>query len=126
MLKLSHEHQGWTFEKDPSKSAQMLAVHSGGNGAIALRMSMAREGALKEDDEGKKPPADEKPAAAEQTNKELQSETWETEPLVKDEAAAAADSQQVARSAPDLMPPPEASGLAKLFGCCLWFQSKDD
>lgn len=117
-LRLSPEHQGWTFEKDPNRSAQMLAVHSGGQGAIALRMSRAR-GASGADDS--KQPFDK----SQQANKELESETWETEPLVKDEATGA-DSQALTRSAPDLLPPPEASGLSKLFSCCLWFQHRDD
>jgi len=80
-------------------------------------MSMAR-GA-----EDKKQPAT---RTEEQTNKELQSETWETEPLMKDEAAGGAgDSQVATRAAPDLLPPNE-SGLAKLFSCCLWWQHTDD
>lgn len=99
----------------------MLAVHSGGQGAIALRMSMARDQAMGVDSQE---PSDEKPAALERTTKELQSETWETEPLVKDETTGT--DSQVARAAPDLLPPSEASGLAKLFSCCLWFQSSDD
>lgn len=102
----------------------MLAVHSGGQGAIALRMSMARGASGLEDT---KPSAEEKAAAEEQTNKELQSETWETEPLVKDEATSPS-SQVVSRAAPDdLLPPPEASGLMKLFNCCpSWFNHEDD
>ena len=115
-LRLSVKHQGWTFEKDPNKSAEMLAVHSGGQGAIALRMSVAR---------GTSGLEETKPAAIEeQVNKELQSETWETEPLVKDEAASPSSNQG---SATDLLPPPEESGIMKLFNCCPgWFGHGDD
>ena len=119
-LRLSVEHQGWTFEKDPNKSAGMLAVHSGGQGAIALRMSMARGTSGLEEIE---------PAATteEQVNKELQSDTWETEPLAKDEAASPRSNQEVPRSATDLLPPPEESGMMKLFNCCPgWFGHGDD
>jgi hypothetical protein len=41
-LKLSHEHQGFCFEKDPVKAAEMLKNHSGGSGSEALMMAMAR------------------------------------------------------------------------------------
>jgi hypothetical protein len=41
-LKLSHEHQGFSFEKDPVKAAEMLKDHSGGSGSEALMMAMAR------------------------------------------------------------------------------------
>lgn len=109
----------------------MLAVHSGGQGATALRMSMARNAPRSDDS---KQMSDEKPAAKPdetQATKELQSETWETEPLVKDDSlpptdeAPGADSQVATRAAPDLLPPP-ASGLSKLFSCCLWWQSTAD
>lgn len=120
------EHQGWTFEKDPNKSAEKLAVHSGGQGAIALRMSMARGASSATSDlKDSKQPFNEGKAVEQQTNKELQSETWETEPLVRDEASGT-DCPAATRSAPDLLPPPEASGIMKLFSCCLWFQSNDD
>ena len=41
-LKLSHEHQGFCFEKDPIKAAEMLKDHSGGSGSEALMMAMTR------------------------------------------------------------------------------------
>ena len=112
-LRLSVEHQGWTFENDPKKSALMLKVHSDGQGAIALRMSMAR---------GTSGLEEAKPAATEeQVNKELQSNTWETEPLAKDETASPSN-QEIPRSATDLLPQPEESGIMKLFNCCPgWF-----
>lgn len=40
MLKLSVEHSGFVFEKDPNKSATLLEKHSGGHGSRALRMAM--------------------------------------------------------------------------------------
>ena len=106
------EHQGWTFEKDPNKSAEMIAVHSGGQGSIALRMSMARGSSRLEET---------KPAAGtkDQVNKELQSDRWETEPLVKDKAVSTGTSNQnVPRSAKDLLAPPQESGITKLSKCC--------
>jgi 8-oxo-dGTP pyrophosphatase MutT (NUDIX family) len=42
-LKLSVEHSGFMFEKDPEKSAMLLEQHSGGNGSKALLMSMQRQ-----------------------------------------------------------------------------------
>ena len=115
---MSVEHQGWTFEKDPSRSAKLLAVHSGGHGATALRMSMARESSGTEE---VKAPFDEKDEKME-TTKELQSETWETEPLTKDELTGAENQDATRAAPPDLLAPPEATGLGKLFSCCLWFQ----
>jgi len=100
----------------------MLAVHSGGQGAIALRMSMAR-GASGGMEDSKQPAVEAK--AEQQTSKELQSETWETEPLVKDEPYGG-ENQLATRAATDLLPAPEATGIMKLFSCCLWFQSNDD
>ena len=41
-LKLSTEHSGFTFEKDPAKSVQLLKAHSGGKGSQALLMAMSR------------------------------------------------------------------------------------
>jgi 8-oxo-dGTP pyrophosphatase MutT (NUDIX family) len=41
-LRLSVEHSGFMFEKDPEKSAKLLEQHSGGNGSKALLMSMHR------------------------------------------------------------------------------------
>jgi hypothetical protein len=41
-LKLSSEHQGFCFERDPIKAAEMLKNHSGGNGSKALMMAMSR------------------------------------------------------------------------------------
>jgi 8-oxo-dGTP pyrophosphatase MutT (NUDIX family) len=114
MLRLSVEHQGWMFEKDPNKSAEMLAVHSGGQGAIALRMSMARgtTSGLEET----------KPAATkEKVNKDPQSETRETEPLMKDKAVSTSE-QEIASSTTDLLPTPQESGISKLLNCCPgWF-----
>ena len=86
-------------------------------------MSMARGASSGTEDS--KQPFDEAKAVEQQTNKELQSETWETEPLVKDEASGT-ESPVATRSAPDLLPPPEGSGIMKLFSCCLWFQSTND
>jgi hypothetical protein len=97
----------------------MLKVHSDGQGAIALRMSMAR---------GTSGLEEAKPAATEeQVNKEPQSNTWETEPLAKDEAASPSN-QEIPRSATDLLPQPEESGIMKLFNCCPgWFgHHRDD
>jgi hypothetical protein len=94
-------------------------------------MSMARN--APRSDESKQT-SDKKPAAKpdeEHSTKELQSETWETEPLVKDDSlpptdeAPGADGQVAASAPPDLLPQ-QASGLSKLFSCCLWFQSTDD
>lgn len=101
------------FEKDPNKSAEMLAVHSGGQGAIALRMSMAR---------GTSGLEETKPAATkEKVNKDPQSETRETEPLVKDKVASTSE-QEVASSTTDLLPEPQESGISKLLNCCPgWF-----
>lgn len=38
-LKLSQEHQGWAFEKDPEAAATLLQHHSGGKCSKALRMA---------------------------------------------------------------------------------------
>lgn len=40
MLKLSHEHQGFTFEPDATKLEDMLEHHSGGKVSKALRMAL--------------------------------------------------------------------------------------
>lgn len=40
MLKLSKEHSGFIFEKDPFESIEKLKQHSGGSGSKALKMSM--------------------------------------------------------------------------------------
>lgn len=42
-LKLSVEHSGFEFEKDPEKAAELLSKHSGGNGSKALLLAMQRE-----------------------------------------------------------------------------------
>jgi 8-oxo-dGTP pyrophosphatase MutT (NUDIX family) len=42
-LKLSIEHSGFVFEKDPEISANLLKSHSGGHGSKALLMAMERE-----------------------------------------------------------------------------------
>lgn len=106
-LKVSHEHSGWTFEKDPNKSAELLAVHSGGTGATALRMSMALGGTgmeeLKLNVEKK---GDQQQLDVSEPGKEPDKET-----------------QSAARAPPplDLLPPPEETNiLAKLFSCCNW------
>ena len=39
-LKLSHEHQGFTFEPDATKSADLLVEHSGGKVSKALKMAI--------------------------------------------------------------------------------------
>eukprot|EP00980_Cylindrotheca_fusiformis_P004869 scaffold1036_cov93-Cylindrotheca_fusiformis.AAC.2 len=38
-LRLSHEHTGFTFEKDPPKAIEMMQYHSGGKVSEALRMA---------------------------------------------------------------------------------------
>jgi hypothetical protein len=105
-LKVSHEHSGWTFEKNPNKSAELLAVHSGGTGATALRMSMARGGTGME----------EMKLNDEQKGNQQQSDVAEPgkEPDTKTQAAG--------RGSPvDLLPPPEQTNImAKLFSCCNW------
>jgi 8-oxo-dGTP pyrophosphatase MutT (NUDIX family) len=105
MLKVSIEHSGWTFEKDPNKSAELLAVHSGGTGATALRMSMARGGGagmehVQSDD---KLQGDQQESQVQEPEKELDTETRAT-----------------ARAPPplDLLPPPEPNVWAKLFSKC--------
>eukprot|EP00978_Attheya_sp_CCMP212_P003803 scaffold8063_cov47-Attheya_sp.AAC.2 len=40
VLKISEEHSGFTFVKEPKESAKRLTVHSGGAGAEALIMAM--------------------------------------------------------------------------------------
>jgi 8-oxo-dGTP pyrophosphatase MutT (NUDIX family) len=42
-LKLSVEHSGFMFEKNPERSAELLQKHSGGNGSKALLMAMQRD-----------------------------------------------------------------------------------
>jgi len=42
-LKLSVEHSGFEFEKDPEKAAELLKQHSGGKGSKALLMAVHRE-----------------------------------------------------------------------------------
>ena len=42
-LKLSHEHQGFTFEPDASKAVDFLVQHSGGEVSKALRMAIERD-----------------------------------------------------------------------------------
>ena len=42
-VRLSCEHSGYQFEKDPTVAAKMLQAHSGGNGSKALLMAMKRE-----------------------------------------------------------------------------------
>ena len=39
-LKLSVEHSGFTFEKDPQKAMEMLHLHSGGKVAEALKKAV--------------------------------------------------------------------------------------
>lgn len=43
MLKLSHEHQGFTFEPDATKSVGMLVHHSGGKVSNALRKAIEQD-----------------------------------------------------------------------------------
>jgi hypothetical protein len=40
---LSHEHQGFTFEPDPKRAAEMIRHHSGGKGSEALLMALKRD-----------------------------------------------------------------------------------
>jgi len=50
LLKLSREHQGFCFEKDPTKAAEMLRSHSGGKGSEALLMAMSKNMLVNEDE----------------------------------------------------------------------------
>lgn len=38
-LRLSHEHTGFTFEKEPEKAIELMQHHSGGKVSEALRMA---------------------------------------------------------------------------------------
>jgi hypothetical protein len=42
-LKLSIEHSGFIFEKDPSKAIDMLKEHSGGKVSEVLKMALGAE-----------------------------------------------------------------------------------
>ena len=107
-LKLSHEHSGWTFEKDPNKSAELLAVHSGGTGATALRMSMALGGTGME----------EMKLIAEKTDDQQQLNVAAPEKEPDTETPAAARAPPV-----DLLSPPEELSIwTKLFTCCNWYE----
>jgi hypothetical protein len=41
-VKLSHEHQGFTFESDAKKSIHLLEWHSGGKVSSALQIAIDR------------------------------------------------------------------------------------
>jgi hypothetical protein len=103
-LKVSIEHSGWTLEKKPNKSVELLAIHSGGIGATALRMTMAREGTGAEEL---------------QSNNEQQSDVAEAEKENPQEAARAP-------TPVDLLSPPDTNILAKLFECCNWSLASDE
>jgi 8-oxo-dGTP pyrophosphatase MutT (NUDIX family) len=107
MLKVSIEHSGWTFEKDPNKSAEMLAVHSGGTGAAALRMSMARGGVAGMEQGQSK---DKQQQGGDPQESHLQ----EPEKKLVTEIRAAAGAPPPV----DLLPPPEPNVWAKLFSKC--------
>jgi len=42
-LKLSKEHSGFVFEKDPEKAAELVEKHSGGKGTEAIVMALSRD-----------------------------------------------------------------------------------
>ena len=42
-LKLSHEHQGFIFEPDATKSVDLLVEHSGGKVSKALRKAIKQD-----------------------------------------------------------------------------------
>ena len=42
MIKLSHEHQGFTFEPDPKRAVDLLINHSGGKVSTALELAIAQ------------------------------------------------------------------------------------
>ena len=43
-LKLSHEHQGFAFEKYPDVAQTLLQHHSGGKCSLALKMATEAQG----------------------------------------------------------------------------------
>mmetsp|Transcript_31547 Transcript_31547/g.48049 ORF Transcript_31547/g.48049 Transcript_31547/m.48049 type:complete len:593 (+) Transcript_31547:36-1814(+) len=96
-LKLSIEHSGFEFEKDPEKSAELLKKHSGGKGSKALLMAIQRE----RKDEPTSDLIVEK-AAVDERNMDLNSELGS-----KDESPV------------DLLPPPTRNKLS----CCWKFCS---
>ncbi|KAI2500184.1 hypothetical protein MHU86_14259 [Fragilaria crotonensis] len=139
-LRLSIEHSGYQFEKDPTVAAKMLQAHSGGNGSKALLMAMKREEEEKIDidtsllstntsvdvsvddtdamevipGDAKHPPRDVDAPLLDLSDDVVQGD--EGTPLIH--KAESSDSKNPVDL--NMLPPPKRKNI---FSCCLWFET---
>lgn len=106
-LKLSIEHSGFEFEKNPERSAELLKQHSGGNGSKALMMAMQRD---KREDRSSGSVGKEEEVVVEKSNVDLVVERS----LDLDPKWEADDNSPV-----DLLPAPKRIDVSRCWKFCL-------